>query len=935
MRKHPKIVHATLAVLAIWLAGFGPGLIVGQPAVTPPAGNVAPAPDAAPAVSIAAPAFPLPRYLTDTPIQTGTARKAEAKRGGLYRLPPGIGNLYDAGQSLPVFTLPAGNGASAAKLVYLRPVHDFYTDTNVVWSGQLRFDGPPGRIPPPDPQAVLHADGTLTGFFRAEEDRQFQHNLNKPIAPNWYFGEAKNLTGPPVRVEIPVQRPLPGPARLVVALNGNGARGCASTLSVKLNDQPLAAAIAWKDNGYRILTVAMDGAILRDGINTVTLLPDPDSVKFLDYVEIQTPISPALREGELTVRTEAAKEGLTLTLPGLRFAADITGFGQESLLPVANETVAGLRGERLYHFCAAPAELSFGPPLSLREPPLTDRNYVAVATADMVDALAPLLRYHAANGLSPIALSLDDIDDVYGCGLFGPAGLVRLVRTHTPEYLLLAGGTNRDYKNYQGKENPNPRGIPAGLIQPEQLTVSDDIYHDGFKVKVGRIIARNRAELDAWVHKCLAFRPGDKVLLWAGDDRKVNFSGSMGAQVGTLPGVFVTSEGRPVEQVKGDIAGAIREGATLVLYEGHAQSWHLDRDLLTGADVERIEPSSWILSTCNCAYYHADYDVFLRTFLVHPTKGAVGAIAASSIGIADTQNELVTKALAKLAAQPDITWGDLFLYLKQNIPLDEKMRAADPETLRMLKGMLSGEEAGTMEAFILVADPAMPVLKPDCRRVRIDAPAPNTVFGRDDTAIPLVATLAGDWTGGIPRVNSLQVQFQQPDGSWADIRSDLSAIPGTVRTDWLWQRLNLTDNKGLRIRIADRSPAGLDTTWAQVVVRLDRTPPERPVLTLRAMPGRGNRQSVYGFMVNGRDDVSGTEFTQFQLEDKADPAETLETAWIAQRRLALQPEQGVNRRIRCRTQDTAGNISDWSDWFDIDGAVSVLPLVPGAQRAGR
>jgi hypothetical protein len=123
-------------------------------------------------------------YATDTPTQTGTARKATVAATGLYAAPDG-GTLYNVGQAIP--RLPGGR-------VFVRGLSDYYTDRNVLWAGSLAIDGTPGVVPDPPVTAALASQG-LEEVYHVEEDSSFTINEYLPPGPNWYFSRSFELKG--------------------------------------------------------------------------------------------------------------------------------------------------------------------------------------------------------------------------------------------------------------------------------------------------------------------------------------------------------------------------------------------------------------------------------------------------------------------------------------------------------------------------------------------------------------------------------------------------------------------------------------------------------------------------------------------------------------------------------------------------------------------
>lgn len=758
-------------------------------------------------VTVSTPVFQVPAHAGATPVQTGEARRTEVTITGLFRLTKDITSpIYNFGRELPVL------GHGGKRMIFARGIRNFYTNKNVLWSGDLEFDGEPGEPAMPEMDGRINAAGVFIGHFRKESDRVFQHNLYKKIAPNWYFPKKFDLKGKkPVTIGIDAVSPIPGhQATLVVALNGNGVRGRDNKLSVYLNDRLLADNIEWKDPGYREITLEFDSSLVVDGKNIVRLESDSKSVKFLDYIELLCPAELKLRNGrDLRVAVAPGWSGEAM-IPNTAYGVDITDFGREFLLTEKKADSWSLTGGRAYFFTRKDRGLKFSEPMRLEKPDMAGIDYLAVATEDMIGELAPLLEHHTEKGLRPLAMKLADIDNVYGGGIFGTYGLWNLVRrSPNLKYLLIAGSSNRDYKNLQRLKTPSPRGIPTFMIHAMQLTVSDDEYSDNFRVAVGRVFVHNAEQLRNWVTKVLDYHPGDRVILLAGDNRQVNATGYQDSHSGVLPSILITADKREAEEVKKDILNAMNnEHADFLTYQGHAQSWNLDRKIIVAEDVGRIPPSSWLLSTCNAAYYHADYEVFLRDFIGADGKGAVGAIAATSIAMADMENALVGVALKKLAEKPGSTWGDILNAIKTGMRYDN-----------------------TVKVFMLIGDPASPCYNPTPRRAVFNVPKDGVEM--IDGLIEVDVDLSGPWDDGDTPLSELKLQYRERHrDDWREIviepvrigRNHFKIEP--TRPDRV--------NHG-NLRLVSVSEDGLTTVWGSAAnFRVSRPRPKPSAMPVTA-----------------------------------------------------------------------------------------------------
>jgi hypothetical protein len=666
---------------------------------------------------VLAPAFEAPAQSFSAATQVGAAGQATVGISGLYHVSAeaATAGCFVAGTKLsPVYD----------NIYYISAIDDDYTGETVVWSGTLESKAGQGEMPRPAAQGIVDENGQYRAIFRTEEDLQFHHNYLKDCAPNWYMGPAYDIPGgnQDEPVVLTVQAPSllrQGDAVLSVALNSNAPPAGRNTLSILVNGEQVAGEALWGGSGYRIIRVQIPAATLKVGANEISLLGDGEHSKYLDWVELEAPAVPKLQQGGLVVH--AAGDGL-LELTDADYAVDISEFGRERALWPVQPASSSYRLEagRRYYFSDRVGALHFEPPKHLSLPDLGGVQYLCLAKRDLLSALDPLLAQKRQEGITAAAIAIEDVLDVYNGGMYGPEGVLRLLLQFRPQFLLIAGGFNRDSRQRLPQNAGNPhfeRGVPAYLKMVEQLTVTDDPYMLDYRVKVGRIPLDGRQELEAWVAKAATFRAPEELVLLSGKTDRFNFSARHAELAEEYELAHLPSEGGEPDEVRRQLFQMMRERPHLVVYEGHAQSWELDRGLLGPAHAPSIPLSSWIFATCNAAYYFAHYEAFVRDWLGAPEGGCINALASSSVGTADQQHKLVRAFLERLREAPAEDWGSMVHYLKRNLPLKEDemqdARMSDADKRRILKDRM------TVEAYSFLGDPAARVLADPPRRREI------------------------------------------------------------------------------------------------------------------------------------------------------------------------------------------------------------------------
>jgi hypothetical protein len=646
--------------------------------------------------TVTIPEYSVARHAVDTPAQTGVARKASVRSHGLYHA-PADGRLYSMGRELPRLD---------GDIVYVRALSDYYTDTNVVWAGDLAISSAAGRPADPLPDGYFDTAG-YTGRFRAEVDSSFSLNPHHPAGPNWYFPEQLN-SGSTVKVNLPVRSPRAGSATLTVALRGNTAAD--HDLTVAIGGTPIGRAV-WTGSGHRHVTFSFDASLLRDGDNSISLITTvANSAKRLDYVEVEAPAIPWPDGNGLLVKSRASGD---VKVTFANFAIDATSFGNERLLPITpgSGQLSGVRNGQFIYFTTGPRHLDWKAPVTLRAPDLRQTDYVAIAPTAFLDLLEPLLARHEKRGLRTAALSYEQVVDVYGAGIFGPGGIVSLNQVTPARYLLLAAGTTYDYKRNEGRDTP--LGIPTGWTQVDHgMAATDDIYtRRNHVVAVGRLPARSRGELRTMVDKILDYQPSRRAVLLADrDDSEGNvdrFATMQAALADTLPTALITATGHNPDGIRAELVAAIQAGARIVAYQGHAAFNEIGDRYVHTEEIEQIPTAAWLLSTCLTGTYFLNDNTptLARSLLNTPNAGGALVIASTRFGHADDEHLIVEHAMNALAAG-NTTWGDILRELKQTLP---------------------GETIGVFQLF---GDPAMQATDhSDHREIALRSPLGGDLIG--------------------------------------------------------------------------------------------------------------------------------------------------------------------------------------------------------------
>ena len=684
----------------------------------------------------------LTSHATETPATLGTARKASAAAGGFYDIGD-ASHVYNVGREL----VDLGGG-----VVYVRPYSDPYTDANVVWGSDeaLQVIGDPGTVPAPDAQGRFGPDG-YTAIVHVEQDQTLALNSMLPPGPNWFYGYSNRLApgNAPILVANVPSPASTGTATVLVAMRST--TDGEHDLGLAINDVPVARA-TWTGKGHHMARFELDLADcpLLDGDNDVQLWTSASgSSKRLDYVEIYTPATPALRGGSLIVDVLAVGN---LSIPGAVRAADITEFGNEVALSIGRGAIGGLRAGRRIYVADNVGTLAWSDPKNLTaiDEALAGKQYVAVAPEAWGEALAPLVAKHQDEGISSVAVTAEDVYDTYGSGLPTPAALVCLGQRVQPEYLLIGAGASHDPKGLQG--DLPPAGIPTGFIHVYEGTAStDDLYANDLSIAVGRLPARTAQELTNMVNKIVDFYPGRRAVMMADvDDATMGYGSfaALQAELGQqLPSVLLDANTMNGAAMRAALIGHIRDGANLVTYQGHGNNALIgdSYDILNTTHVDQIPPSAWLLATCLTGVYTLEDNgtkVLASELLRTAGNGAVSVLASTCFGQAGTEHRIVEEAVRRIAAG-GATWGEILLQVKATLLPSE-----------------------TAAIYTLLGDPAMHTLNPvpGDREIVIVAPVAGGFVNGDQPA-EVRFGLRGEWWR-----QSLEILWRKDRGEWVPLK---------------------------------------------------------------------------------------------------------------------------------------------------------------------
>ena len=491
-----------------------------------------------------------------------------------------------------------------------------------------------------------------------------------------------------------------GPARLWLDLQGGSD---ALTLDpdhhvrVLLNGVPVGEAL-WDGLNPSRFEASFDAGILSDGANTLRLenldtTGAFDSVVYLDRFAVEHPRQLVADAGRLEGRAPSSGLVRAAGFPGGALLLDVSGGTPSWLTPAVSggEIVFPAQAQRRYLAVSPEAVLrpdvrSAGVP-SLRTSSL-QADWILIAPQELLPAAEPLVAHRESQGLRPMAVSLEQIQDEFGYGERSPQ-MIRDFLAHayhhwttpSPRYVLLLGDASSDPKGYLPTATrkdllPSPpvKSMFLWTVSDPSLAAvnGDDAIPD---LAIGRLSAGSLAEAEAAVGKILAFEEsgqtldGNAVLVADNPDRAGDFEANANDIASLLPDrqvdrIFLTQLGSGTRSA---VLGAFDAGASLVSYVGHgSQALWASESILRSIDVALLKPQPrqplMLTMTCSNGYFISPWlNGISERFVLERDKGAIAAFSPSGLSL-DEAAHLYHRALVmQLEAGRHARLGDLVL----------------------------------------------------------------------------------------------------------------------------------------------------------------------------------------------------------------------------------------------------------------------------------
>jgi hypothetical protein len=314
-----------------------------------------------------------------------------------------------------------------------------------------------------------------------------------------------------------------------------------------------------------------------------------------------------------------------------------------------------------------------------------------VTHRDFRTAIEPLAAQRRSEGLAVTVVDIEDVFDEFSFGTHTPYALRDFLAwtaghwTRAPRYLLLAGDSSWDPRNYL--EQGFGDFVPTKLIDTVYMeTASDDwladFDGDGVAdVAIGRLPGRTATEVSRMVSKLVSYEherqmgnPPRGALMVA----DTGFEVESQATAALLPSAIAVQSINRAEVGSDDltrsqIVNGINNGPLIVNYFGHGSVtvWTgaglLDSDLASNLTNQNA-PSFFVMMTCLNGYTHDAYiDSLAESLLKAPNGGAMAVWASSGFTEPEPQFAMSTQFYRQVFGASSMRIGDAFKPAKSAI----------------------------------------------------------------------------------------------------------------------------------------------------------------------------------------------------------------------------------------------------------------------------
>ena len=564
---------------------------------------------------------------------------------------------------------------------YAQGIDNQFTGTDVYW---LYWNGATGKRMAWVAGAINETSPDLQTFT---ENRMIEENHllwtqtpNAPAADYWFWEKFTAPESATYSFDLPSLVNNTDQATVLVYFQG--ASNTDHRTNVTLNGQSIGEE-SWSGTNQKTQQMAITNNLLTSSRNQLTIESGGSfgSVLYLNNIEIKYTRRLAALNNQLifslnpddplpvtvTGFTKNAVRVFDITNPdNVKRISDIDVQADTNTYSVRFEHKGGEKKYMAATFDTfnTPAQMTYNLTFDLKNSS-NSADYILITGESLMPGLEKLCELRRRQGLRVKMIDIEDIYDVFSFGFFDPAAVHDFLKyTHenwtspAPQYVLLAGDSNLDYRDYFGTEKQNivPVHLSAtfelGLTPSDNGFVSFDDNSPVPNMSIGRISGNSSETLSQITNKIIRYETAKsyapKQVLFVADDDDTEFEDLNDDLATYLPSGMTAIKiyaryYDSLADVTNNILSFIDQGMLVTNFIGHGDVIRWGAEPYGGGDFI-IEPGDvddlknpgnltfLIALDCLNGYFGQSFDYSLaEEWVMKPETGAIACFAPSGL----------------------------------------------------------------------------------------------------------------------------------------------------------------------------------------------------------------------------------------------------------------------------------------------------------------
>ncbi len=596
---------------------------------------------------------------------------------------PGTFRMFHQNADIPILVSSAGTAMDSGDFIefYATGIDNRFTGTDVYW---LYWNGSPGK-------RMIWTNGTVTetapGLETFIDARVIEENHllwtqtpNAPSADYWFWDKFTAPQSSAYTFDLP--SPVGTSEEAVVTLSFQGASNTPHQAVITLNGKDIGT-LTWSGNSFSAQDMLISNSLLQASANRLTIVSDSDigDIFYFNTIEIHyfrrlntsgnrltfslnqsapVPVSVAgftnshIRIFDITDPSNVKR------VSGIDVSSDSSRYTARFKHPGGEKRYIALSTDTFNQF----DQMAYKPPFSLKKVS-NEADYILITGQDLMPGLEKLCELRRRQGFRVAMVDIEDIYDVFSFGFFDPSAVHDFLKyayenwtSPAPQYILLAGDSNLDYRDYfgTGKQNIVPVQLSAtlelGLTPSDNKFVCFDDNSPVPDMYIGRISGNTSDTLAKISNKIIRYETAknytpDQVLFVADDDD------SQFEDLNDELATYLTSDFTAIkiyarlynalEDVTRNILSFIDQGMLITNFVGHgdvirwgAEPYGGGNFIIEPGDVDDLQnPGNLtflIALDCLNGYFSQSFDYSLaEEWVMTPETGAIACFAPSGL----------------------------------------------------------------------------------------------------------------------------------------------------------------------------------------------------------------------------------------------------------------------------------------------------------------